>query len=87
MKKIGEWPRLIRVAARNNEPHRISFFLYELASEFHSLWHKGNEETRLRFIQDREEITLAKLALARSVAIVISSGLHILGVEPALEMR
>lgn len=87
MKKIGEWPRLIRVAARNNEPHRISFFLYELAGDFHSLWHRGNEEIRLRFIQESDEVTIAKLALARSVAIVISSGLNILGVEPALEMR
>ncbi len=87
MKKVGEWPRLIRVAARHNEPHRISFFLYELAGEFHSLWHRGNEDKGLRFIQENQEVTMAKLALARSVAIVISSGLYILGVEPALEMR
>ena len=86
-RKIGEWPRIIDVAARNTEPHRIAFFLYELAGEFHYLWNKGNDIRSLRFIQDDEKTCLSKLALVRSVAIVISSGLYILGVEPAKEMR
>ena len=86
-RKIGEWPRIIQVAARNTEPHRIAFFLYELAGEFHYLWNKGNDIKHLRFIQDDEKACLSKLALARSVAIIISSGLYILGVEPAKEMR
>ena len=86
-RKIGEWPRIIDVAARNTEPHRIAFFLYELAGEFHYLWNKGNDIKSLRFIQDDEKTCLSKLALVRSVAIIISSGLYILGVEPAKEMR
>ena len=86
-RKIGEWPRIIDVAARNTEPHCIAFFLYELAGEFHYLWNKGNDIKSLRFIQDDEKACLSKLALVRSVAIIISSGLYILGVEPAKEMR
>ena len=87
IKKLAEWPRLVQVSAKTNEPHRIAFYLYELAGDFHSLWNKGNDEKRLRFIQEDTTIALAKLALARSVAIVISSGLSILGVEAVSEMR
>ena len=87
IKKLAEWPRLVQVSAKTNEPHRVAFYLYELAGDFHSLWNKGNDEKRLRFIQEDKTIALAKLALARSVAIVISSGLSILGVEAVSEMR
>ena len=87
IKKLAEWPRLVQVSAKTNEPHRVAFYLYELAGDFHSLWNKGNDEKRLRFIQEDATIALAKLALARSVAIVISSGLSILGVEAVSEMR
>ena len=87
IKKLAEWPRLVKVSAKTNEPHRVAFYLYELAGDFHSLWNKGNDEKRLRFIQEDKTIALAKLALARSVAIVISSGLSILGVEAVSEMR
>jgi len=87
IKKLAEWPRLVQVSAKTNEPHRVAFYLYELAGDFHSLWNKGNDEKRLRFIQEDTTIALAKLALARSVAIVISSGLSILGVEAVSEMR
>ena len=87
IKKLSEWPRLVKVSAKTNEPHRVAFYLYELAGDFHSLWNKGNDEKRLRFIQEDTTIALAKLALARSVAIVISSGLSILGVEAVSEMR
>jgi arginyl-tRNA synthetase len=87
-KKIAEWPRLVEIAGRTNEPHRVAFYLYELASELHSLWNKGNDDTSLRFIQeDDAETSQAKIALARSVAVVISAGLGILGVTPAQEMR
>ncbi|MBT4873339.1 MAG: arginine--tRNA ligase [Marinovum sp.] len=87
-KKLGEWPRLIEIAARTNEPHRVAFFLYELASELHALWNKGNEEPSLRFVQDDDPGTSqAKIALARAVSVVISAGLAILGVTPAEEMR
>lgn len=87
-KKIAEWPRLVEIAARNNEPHRVAFYLYELASEFHGLWNRGNDDTTLRFIQDGDPaISQAKIALARSVSVVICSGLGILGVTPVEEMR
>ncbi len=87
-KKLAEWPRLIETAARTNEPHRVAFYLYELAGDFHALWNRGNELTELRFIQDGDAATSqAKMALAQSVAVVISAGLGILGVNPAQEMR
>lgn len=87
-KKIAEWPRLVEIAARNNEPHRVAFYLYELASEFHGLWNRGNDDTTLRFVQEGDVATSqAKIALARSVSVVISSGLAILGVTPVEEMR
>ena len=87
-KKIAEWPRLVEIAARNNEPHRVAFYLYELASEFHGLWNRGNDDTTLRFVQEGDAATSqAKIALARSVSVVISSGLAILGVTPVEEMR
>ncbi|WP_339766410.1 arginine--tRNA ligase [uncultured Pseudosulfitobacter sp.] len=86
--KLAEWPRLVETAARTNEPHRVAFYLYELAGDFHGLWNKGNDETTLRFIQDdNHAASVAKIALARAVAIVIAAGLGILGVTPADEMR
>ena len=86
--KIAEWPRLVDIAARNNEPHRVAFYLYELASDFHGLWNKGNDDTTLRFVQDGDAAaTQAKIALIRAVAVVISAGLGILGVTPVVEMR
>ncbi|MDD8024336.1 MAG: arginine--tRNA ligase [Paracoccaceae bacterium] len=87
-KKIAEWPRQVEIAARANEPHRIAFFLYEVASDLHALWHRGNEEPGLRFVQDGDvAATSAKIAQARACAVVISAGLAILGVTPAEEMR
>jgi arginyl-tRNA synthetase len=85
--KLAEWPRLIETAARANEPHRIAFYLYELAGEFHGLWNRGNELPELRFLQDDQKMSQAKIALARAAAVVIAAGLGILGVEPAEEMR
>ena len=85
--KIAEWPRLVENAARTNEPHRIAFYLYELAGEFHGLWNQGNTLPQLRFLQDDPETSQAKIALARAAAVVIAAGLGILGVEPAEEMR
>ncbi len=87
-RKIAEWPRLIEIAARGNEPHRIAFYLYELASDLHGLWNKGNDDASLRFIQEGDTATTqAKIALIRAVSVVISSGLGILGVTPVQEMR
>ncbi|MEP3786503.1 arginine--tRNA ligase [Ascidiaceihabitans sp.] len=86
--KLSEWPRLVETAARSNEPHRVAFYLYELASDFHSLYHLGRSEDGLRAIQDDDHATSqAKIALARATAVVIAAGLGILGVEPAEEMR
>ncbi|MEL6884733.1 MAG: arginine--tRNA ligase [Pseudomonadota bacterium] len=85
--KLAEWPRLVETAARTNEPHRVAFFLYDLASVFHALWNRGNDVPSLRFIQDDAATSQAKIALARATMIVIASGLGILGVEPAEELR
>ncbi|MBN2905452.1 MAG: arginine--tRNA ligase [Rhodobacteraceae bacterium] len=87
-KKLAEWPRLVEIAARTHEPHRVAFYLYELASDFHALWNRGNEVAGLRFLQEGDVATSqAKIALARAVAVVISAGLGILGVTPVEEMR
>jgi len=87
-KKLSEWPRLVEIAARTHEPHRVAFYLYELASELHGLWNRGNELPELRFLQEGDVATSqSKIALARAVAVVISAGLGILGVTPAEEMR
>ena len=87
-RKIAEWPRLVEIAAKSHEPHRVAFYLYELASEFHALWNKGNDDPGLRFVQDGNgATTLAKIALARATGVVISAGLAILGVTPVVEMR
>jgi arginyl-tRNA synthetase len=87
-KKIAEWPRLVEIAARSHEPHRVAFYLYELASDFHALWNRGNDRPDLRFVHEGDpEATSAKIALPRAVAVVISAGLAILGVTPVEEMR
>ena len=87
-KKLAEWPRLVEVAARTHEPHRVAFYLYDLASALHGLWNRGHDEPALRFLQeDAPATSQAKIALARAVAVVISAGLGILGVTPAEEMR
>ncbi len=86
--KVAEWPRLLEIAARTNEPHRIAFYLYELAGDLHALWNRGNDEPELRFLQeDNPATSQAKIALARAVSVVISTGLGILGVTPMEEMR
>jgi arginyl-tRNA synthetase len=87
-KKIAEWPRVIEIAAKGEEPHRIAFYLYEIASDLHGLWNRGNDDTSLRFVQEGDAATSqAKIALARATGVVISNGLAILGVTPAEEMR
>ncbi|WP_299042273.1 arginine--tRNA ligase [uncultured Tateyamaria sp.] len=85
--KIAEWPRLVETAARSNEPHRIAFYLYELAQVFHALWNRGNDKPELRFLQDSEDASMPKIALASACAVVIAAGLGILGVKPAEELR
>ncbi|MBC6437327.1 MAG: arginine--tRNA ligase [Rhodobacteraceae bacterium] len=85
--KLAEWPRLTGIATSAHEPHRVAFYLYDLASAFHGLWNRGNADPSLRFLQgDNKTATLAKLALIRASAVVISNGLGILGVTPISEM-
>lgn len=87
-RKIADWPRQIEIAARGHEPHRVAFYLYDLAGDFHALWNRGNEKPGLRFIQEGDLAASAgKIPLARATGVVISAGLAILGVTPAREMR
>lgn len=86
-RKLAEWPRLLELAAKHNEPHRVSFYLYELAAEYHSLHNLGKAEPQLRFWQaDNTDLSLSKIALIRAVSVVLSAGLGILGVTPMTEM-
>ncbi len=88
IRRVGSYPRLIEAAATSHEPHRIAFYLYELASEFHALWTKGKDLPHLRFIiQNDPEQTLARLALVQGVVTVLASGLAVLGVGAPDEMR
>jgi arginyl-tRNA synthetase len=89
IKFIALWPRTVESAAEAHEPHRLAFYMYDLASAFHSLWTKGSrEDPSLRMVRDDSvELTRARLALARATQIVIASGLSIFGVEAVEEMR
>jgi arginyl-tRNA synthetase len=84
---LAGWPRLVEGAAEAHEPHRIAFYLQEVAAEFHLLWTKGRDEATLRFIIGGDpDLTRARLALVRGVAVVIAAGLAVFGVEPVEEM-
>lgn len=88
MRAMGNWPRTVESAAEAHEPHRLAFYMYDLASEFHALWTKGKENVALRFIvEDDPELTTARLALVRGVQAVIAAGLGIFGVQPVEELR
>jgi len=88
VRRLAAWPRTVEAAALAREPHRIAFFLYDLAGDFHMLWNRGRDESTLRFLQpERPAETLAKLALVAATAVVIRSGLAVMGVEPVEEMR
>ncbi len=89
MRKLALYPRLLEAAAVAHEPHRVAFYLYELASEFHSQWSRGGKESpHLRFIMlDDPEITVARLALVQGIVTVLASGLALLGVDAPEEMR
>jgi arginyl-tRNA synthetase len=88
MRKIALYPRILEAAATAHEPHRIAFYLYDLASEFHALWNKGNDSPHLRFIiQNDPKMTVARLALVEGVITVLASGLRLLGVDAPEEMR
>jgi len=88
VKLMAQYPRTIEAAALAHEPHRIAFYLNDLASAFHSLWNRGNDDPARRFlVADEPELTRARLELARGVARIIRSGLALMGVEAAEEMR
>ena len=88
VKVLGIYPRSLLAAAIALEPHRLAFYLQDLAAAFHGLWTRGKEEPALRFIQDNNrDLTKARLALLRATAIVLSNGLNVIGVEPETEMR
>ena len=88
IKLLTQWPRIVESAATAHEPHRIAFYLGDVAAEFHGLWNKGKDDKSLRFvIADDAELTLARLAMIRAVANVIASGLQVFGVTPVEEMR
>ena len=88
VKMMAGWPRLVESAAEAHEPHRIAYYLYDLAAAFHGLWNKGKDDAQLRFLlaEDRE-LSLARVALIQAMAFVVASGLRVFGVEPVEEMR
>ncbi|HEY7997207.1 MAG TPA: DALR anticodon-binding domain-containing protein, partial [Pseudolabrys sp.] len=88
LRRIALYPRIVEAAALSHEPHRIAFYLYELASEFHAHWTRGKDLPHLRFIiQNDPDTTTARLALVQGIVTVLSSGLALLGVEAPEEMR
>jgi arginyl-tRNA synthetase len=88
LRRLAQYPRVIEAAAAAHEPHRVAFFLYDLASSFHSLWNKGKDLPQLRFVnQSDRKSTTARLALIHALKGVIASGLSVLGVTAPDEMR
>ncbi|MDO9712433.1 arginine--tRNA ligase [Paracraurococcus lichenis] len=88
IRRLTTWPRVVEGAALAREPHRIAFFLHDLAGDFHVLWNKGRDDATLRFIRaDEPEATRARLALVAATGTVIRSGLAVMGVTPVEEMR
>ncbi len=88
IKVAGQFPRVIEAAALSHEPHRIAFYLNDLASAFHASWNRGNDDPAKRYlVEDRPDVTRARLELARAVGQVLKNGLGLMGVEAAEEMR
>jgi arginyl-tRNA synthetase len=87
IRTLGSWPRQVAAAARAHEPHRLAFYLHELAAQFHAFWGKGKEDPSLRFVNDEDaKLTLARLALVDGVRRVLSNGLELLGVSAPQEL-
>ncbi|WP_309085391.1 arginine--tRNA ligase [Chelativorans sp.] len=88
IRKLAEYPRLIESAAQALEPHRLAFYLYDLASQFHAQWNRGSETEQLRFVKVNDpELTYARLGLVQAVCDVVASGLALVGAEAPTEMR
>lgn len=88
IRKLSEYPRIIEQAVVHKEPHRLAFYLYDLASSFHTHWNKGSDNLNLRFIQpDDRNLSFARLGLIQAIMNILSSGLAIVGIKAATEMR
>jgi arginyl-tRNA synthetase len=88
LKQLADWPRLLATAAQAQEPHRLTYYLIELATCFHALWNKGREQATMRFLlPDDQEISLARLALIQATRQVLANALGVLGVTPMAELR
>ncbi len=88
MRKLAEYPRLIQSAAQAKEPHRLAFYLYDVASAFHGQYNRGKDQPELRFVKPNDvTMTAARLGLVQAVAFVIASGLSLVGVSAPEEMR
>jgi arginyl-tRNA synthetase len=87
IRQVATWPRVLEAAAVHHEPHRVTFYLQDLAASFHALWNQGKERPELRFLQaDQPELTAARLAMVVAVQVVLASGLQVIGVAPLDEM-
>lgn len=88
IKRLASWPRTVETAAESHEPHRVAYYLYDLAAEFHQLWNRGRDDATLRFLMAEDPaLTRARLALVKAVALVVASGLEVIGVTPVEEMH
>ncbi|ODN68994.1 Arginine--tRNA ligase [Methylobrevis pamukkalensis] len=88
IRRLAEFPRIVESAAEAHEPHRIAFYLSELAADFHGHWNRGKDRSELRFINLNEpQLTKARLAFVGAIAYVLAAGLAILGVSAPDEMR
>ena len=88
VKAAAQYPRVVEGAAMAHEPHRIAFYLYDLAAEFHALWNRGNDDPSRRFLlENNPQLSRARLELARGIGQIIRNGLKIMGVEAVEEMR
>jgi arginyl-tRNA synthetase len=87
IRQVATWPRVLEAAAVHHEPHRVTFYLQDLAASFHALWNQGKERPELRFLQaDQAELSAARLAMIAAVQVVLASGLQVIGVAPLEEM-
>src|SRR5207342_1655974 len=88
VKRAAQYPRVLEAAALAHEPHRIAFYLYDLAAEFHALWNRGNDDPSRRFLlEDNPQVSRARLELARGIGQIIKNGLDLMGVAATEEMR
>ena len=88
VKLAAQFPRIIESAANAHEPHRVAFYLYDLAAAFHALWNRGNDDPARRFLlSDRLDLSAARLALADAIGQIIRNGLAVMGVAAAEEMH